>query len=151
MWIEYIVRTESLTIGHRCINIQCKFTKLVKYWSMSTYLFCISGKQYALTGGAIPCSWEPYATEYLERNRQWEEHCTSHCCKSKEPWCSQSNQYWPYIIIIHIRGDFMFVFLTFSILQTLTEHNTSCLEEKNSDGLTPFHIAIRQGKLAWVQ
>ena len=29
-------------------------------------------------------------------------------------------------------------------------YNSSCLEEINSEGFTPFHIAVREGKLAYV-
>ena len=36
------------------------------------------------------------------------------------------------------------------VLKSLMEHNSSCLVEKNSNGLTPFHIAIQQGKLRLV-
>ena len=31
-------------------------------------------------------------------------------------------------------------------VQSLMEHNSSCLTEKNSSGLTPFHITVREGK-----
>jgi ankyrin repeat protein len=34
------------------------------------------------------------------------------------------------------------------LLKTLMWYNTSCLEERNREGFTPFHIAVREGKLA---
>ena len=39
-------------------------------------------------------------------------------------------------------------FHCFSILQTLVHYDGSCLEERNKNGCTPFHVAVKEGKLA---
>ena len=56
----------------------------------------------------------------------------------------------PDILKVFVKDKLRVFSFFFCILKSLMEHNSSCLLEKNSNGLTPFHIAIQQGKLRLV-